>query len=295
MAWTAGLSWRNFRHNLDRAYVELLLRMARGSSLDAIVLLAQERAYDDSGRPVEFPGSLYVPNDYVLNLARSHSEFLPGVSIHPGRPDALEELERCLDAGAALMKCLPNVQNIDCNLPRYRKFWERMAEARLPLLAHTGGEHTLPVLRRDLSDPRTLELPLQCGVTVIAAHCATKSGLTDPQYFPAFVEMTGRYPNLYGDNSAFNVPIRGQVTPQCLRPPLNQRILHGSDFPVPVLGHWSWLKGYVSWETFRKWERCGNPLERDYQLKRAMGFPDESFTRASRLLRRSKLAESSCR
>jgi hypothetical protein len=28
-----------------------------------------------------------------------------------------------------------------------------------------------------------------------------------------------------------------------------------------------------------------NPLERDYQLKRAMGFPEESFTRAADILR----------
>ena len=46
------------------------------------------------------------------------------------------------------MKCLPNCQNIDPSDARYRRFWERMAEARLPLLAHTGGEHTVPEVNR---------------------------------------------------------------------------------------------------------------------------------------------------
>ena len=64
-------------------------------------------------------GSFYVPNDYVLKLAREHPEFLPAVSIHPARPDALEELERCLAGGAVMMKCLPNCQNIDCNDRRF--------------------------------------------------------------------------------------------------------------------------------------------------------------------------------
>src|SRR5437762_1292408 len=80
----------------------------------------------------------------------------------------------------------------------YTRFWERMAEAGLPLLAHTGGEHTVPIIRREFSDPRILELPLQCGVNVIAAHCGTKSGASDPDFFPVFVEMLHHHSNLYG-------------------------------------------------------------------------------------------------
>src|SRR5262249_15779642 len=154
----------------------------------------QEHVHDDHGRPIPNAGSFYVPNEYVLGLARKHREFLPAVSIHPGRPDALEELERCLAGGAVMMKCLPNCQNINCSDRGFPSFWERMAAARLPLLAHTGGEHTLPVVRPEYSDPRSLILPLECGVTVIAAHCATKSGLTDPEYFDIFAELTERFP-----------------------------------------------------------------------------------------------------
>jgi uncharacterized protein len=230
-------------------------------------------------------GMLYVPNDYVLRLGREHPEFLPGVSIHPGRPDALEELERCLAGGAMLMKCLPNCQNIDCSDRRHTRFWERMAEAGLPLLAHTGGEHTLPIIRKDYSDPRRLTLPLECGVKVIAAHCATKSGLTDPEYFGIFVEMTQRFANLYGDNSAFTVPIRGRHVPECRSAPLVDRILHGSDFPVPIYGHFPWLRGFLDRATLSQWQKCPNVLERDYQFKRAMGFPEETFTRIWKVLR----------
>jgi len=204
----------------------------------------------------------------------------------PGQ--TLEELERCLAAGAVLMKCLPNCQNINCNDRRFQKFWERMAEARLPLLAHTGGEHTVPVFRREYADPHILDLPLKCGVSVIAAHCATKSGLFDPEYFHKFAEMTKKFSNLYGDNSAFNVPIRGRHIPECIREPLASRIVHGSDYPVPVHGHWSWMRGDVDWKTFRRWERQANVIERDYQLKAAMGFPAETFTRAWDLLRISR-------
>jgi predicted TIM-barrel fold metal-dependent hydrolase len=272
--------------DLDRLYVERLLELVRGSSLGAAVILAQDLVYDEQGKAIEGAGSFYVPNDYVLKLAEKHSEFLPAVSIHPARPDALEELERCVARGAVIMKCLPNCHNIDCNNNRYTRFWERMAEAKLPLLAHTGGEHTLPVVRPEFADPRILTLPLECGVTVIAAHCGTKSGLFDPEYFHVFAEMTRRFPNLYGDTSAFNVPIRGRHIPECLREPLASRMMHGSDYPVPVHGHFAWMKGFVDWKSFRKWERHPNILERDYQLKVAMGFPKEVFTRIQSLMRK---------
>jgi hypothetical protein len=281
----AGLPGTAWQGELDRLYVERLLEMVRQSSLGAVVILAHELVRDEHGRPVEGAGSFYVPNEYVLRLAREHSELLPAVSIHPARPDALEELERCLAGGAVLMKCLPNCQNINCNDRRFAPFWERMAQAGLPLLAHTGGEHTLPVVRREYADPRILALPLECGVKVIAAHCATKSGLSDPEYFHIFKGLTRRFANLYGDNSAFTVPIRGRHVRECARAPLAERMIHGSDFPVPVYGLFPWVRGFVDWPTFRRWQRQPNVLERDYQLKLAMGFPPETFTRAWRLLR----------
>jgi len=280
-----GLPRGTMAGELDRLYIERLLELVRGSSLGAVVILAQDLVYDEQGRALEGAGSFFVPNDYVLQLARQHPEFLPAVSIHPARPDALEELERCLQAGAVMMKCLPNCQNINCNDRRLTRFWERMAEAKLPLLAHTGGEHTVPVVCREFADPRILTLPLECGVTVIAAHCGTRSGLFDPDYFHVFAGMTRRFPNLYGDTSAFNVPIRGQHIPECLREPLLGRMVQGSDFPVPVHGHFAWLRDYVDWKSFRRWEREPNILERDYQLKLAMGFPAETFTRIQGLLR----------
>lgn len=282
-----GLPPDPMQPDFDEVYVERLLALVRGSSLGSAVILAQEQVYDGHGKLMEGVGSFYVPNDYVLALARLHPEFIPAISIHPGRPDALDELERGLAGGAAMLKLLPNCHNVDCLDRRYTRFWERMAEAGLPLLAHTGGENTVPVVRAEYADPRRLMLPLECGVTVIAAHCATRSGITDPDYFAVFAEMTARFPKLYGDNSAFNLPMRGWPTPQVIREPLASRMIYGSDFPVPIMGVWSWLRGFIDWPTYRRLEQLPNALERDYQLKRAMGFDEDSFTRLHTLLRRA--------
>jgi predicted TIM-barrel fold metal-dependent hydrolase len=265
--------------------VARLLELLHTSSVAQAIILANDQVYYADGRLMDGAGTFYVPNDYILKLAREHTKFLPSVSIHPARPDALDELDRCVAAGAVLMKCLPNCHNIDCNDKRYRRFWERMAAHKLPLLAHTGGEHTLQIIEPKYADPRVLTLPLECGVTCIAAHCGGR-GFIDPEYFHVFAEMTTRYPNLYGDISAFNIPVRSQHYRAALRSPLVERLVHGSDYPVPVLGHWAWLRGLIDWETFRRCEAIPNVIERDYQIKRAIGFPDAVFTRVGQLLRK---------
>jgi uncharacterized protein len=274
--------------DLEKIYAEHVLKLIRDSSLDAIVLLAHERVHDPDGTPRPDLGSMFVPNDVVLDLAQHHSEFLAGASIHPARKDALEELDRCIARGAALMKCLPNCQNIDTSDRRYVPFWKKMADARLPLLAHTGGEHTLPIVNKKFADPRLLRTPLECGVVVIAAHCGTSSGVFDRDYFDDWVAMLREFPNLYGDISAMVSLNRCSHLNDCRQSEIEPRIFHGSDFPVPALGHRLWLNGSLNHDSFRRIQRIDNPLERDFQFKRALGFSDEVFTRAEKLLRLSR-------
>ncbi|MDP3073746.1 MAG: amidohydrolase family protein [Opitutaceae bacterium] len=284
-----GLPKSALTGDLDGLYAAQMLRFVRESSLDAAVLLAQDDAYQPNGDKIEDVGSFYVPNDFVLGLARQHPEFLAAVSIHPARHDALDELERGLAGGAVLLKCLPNCQNIDWNDPRYTRFLERMAESGLILLAHTGSERTLPVLDRKLADPRVLTRALEIGVTCIAAHCGTGLMVLDPDYFDVFVAMTKKYPRLYGDNSAL-AGCNFRARPSAIRrmaqdAELQARILHGSDVPVPVTAVLAWLFGLVTWRQWRDTAAIANPIERDAQIKRAMGFGEETFTRLAPLLR----------
>lgn len=286
---SVGLPKSALTGDLDGLYAQQLLRFVRESSLDAAVILAQDEPHHDDGTKLENTGSFYVPNDFVLGLARRHPEFLPAVSIHPARRDAMEELERCLAGGAVMLKCLPNCQNIDWNDRRYTRFLERMAEAGLILLAHTGSERTLPVIAPHLADPRVLTRALEIGVTCIAAHSGTGMMVLDPDYFEVFVEMTQRFPRLYGDNSAlaaFNFRFRKSAWKRMLEPEIASRILHGSDVPVPVTAALMWGFGMMSWGDWRATAKTVNPVERDAQIKRALGFGEETFTRLAGLLRK---------
>jgi len=286
---SVGLTTRDLSGpEFDRIYVEQLLRHVRGASIQKVLLLAHELPHHEDGTPLPDRASFFVPNHYVLRLAQTHPEFLAAVSIHPARGDAMDELEQCLADGAAALKCLPNVQGIDWSDRRHTRFLERMAEAGLPLLAHTGSERTMPVMESKLADPRVLTRPLEIGVTCIAAHCGTGTMLIDRDYLDAFALLADRFPRLYGDNSALaalNFRLRPSALRRLTSGALAERILHGSDLPVPVSGWLAWAAGMLPWQEHRKAERIPNPLERDAHLKRALGFSEETFTRAGSVLR----------
>lgn len=285
-----GLKSADLRGDFETIYVEALRAQIRGAGLDAALILAQEEPHREDGSVIADTGSFYVPNDYVLGLARRFPEFLPAVSIHPPRRDALAELERCIEGGAVALKCLPNCQNMDWNDRRYRPFLERMAEAGIILLAHTGSERTMPVLRPDLATPRMLTQALEVGVTCIAAHCGTGMFALDPDYFEDFVAMTKRYPKLYGDNSAL-AGLSLRFRPSQLRriredEELAARILYGSDLPVPPSGLVMAALGMMGWGDYFASREHVQPLARDLMLKRALGFSPASETRLSTMLRR---------
>lgn len=271
----AGVSPGALNRDLDACYLNRLIEQVRASDLDAAVLLAQDQPHSYEGRPMPEKAGFYVPNGYLLDVCERHPDiFIPAVSIHPARVDAMEELDRCAARGAKVLKLLPNCLNIDYEDRRFVPFWERVAEAGIILLSHTGGEFTLPVLRAEFADPRRLATPLECGVTVIAAHAAGRSGLWDPDHTQDLIAMFDRFPRLYADNSALCSPNRSRTIARILRQPVLERILHGSDFPVPIGGFGPWHRGHLSWGDWQASRRQRDPLQRDLQLKRAMGFPE---------------------
>ncbi len=274
-----------FEHDdFDAIYVSRLRGFVAESSVDHALLLAQDEVYNDDGSKRDF-GSFHVPNDYLFSVCAAHPEFLPAVSIHPARRDALDELDRCLTLGARALKLLPNCHNVDCSAPAHDAFWEKMAAAGLPMLAHTGGEMTVPVANKAYQDPRYLRRPLEIGVKVIAAHAASASSLWDPDYFAALLEMMDQFPNLYADTSALNTPFRSAALGKILDCNLQERFLHGSDFPVPVGAWYVRLRGLIDRPTRSRAAGISNLIERDFMLKQAVGFDERHFTRLSQVLR----------
>jgi len=209
---------------------------------------------------------------------KKKAQIIPACSIHPARKNAIQELERCVEQGAKVLKLLPNCHNVDCSDTRYRFFWERLAKLNMPFLAHTGGEFSVPVLNAKFADPRILRLPLECGVKVIAAHGAGKSGLWDLDYTADLLRMMDEFANLFTDNSALASPNRWRTIPALLDPKIQSRVIHGSDFPIPSGGLGPWMGKLLSGANYSKSRKIKNPLDRDVFIKKAIGFKENTFT-----------------
>jgi predicted TIM-barrel fold metal-dependent hydrolase len=212
-----------------------LLRHVRTSRLDHAIVLAQDAVYYPDGTRDDLATHFYVSNDYVLSLARECSAILPGCSINPIRRDALRELERCAAAGSRLVKIHTAIQGVDPDRPEFDHFYRLARELGVVLMFHTGYEHSCTVVSQKFTDPARLGRALDHGGPVIAAHCGTCAFFDREDYYPNFVRMMGRYPNLYGDTAIMASLIRWTSLRRLSREPeaLRSRIVHGSDYPFP--------------------------------------------------------------
>ena len=266
----------------ERAIEARLIETLDGTEgLDAAAVLAFDAVHDPDGRRDDANTHLYVKNDYVIELARRHRGVLFGASIHPYRQDAVAELERCVAHGAVLLKWLPITQNMNPADERCLPFYEALAHHRLPLLCHTGGENALPNLDKSLADPMLLLPALERGVTVVAAHCGTRSAPFERSYLPEFLRLAREHEHFYGDTSALNLPMRSYAYGAILDDPVvRQKLVHGSDWPIIAIPPRRVGLGNLC----RLWAEP-NWMRRDVQIKKQLGFEDAYWQRAGRILR----------
>lgn len=302
-----GIPFHAQRSDLDRAIYDALLRHVRlAPGVDRVVALAFDRYHTDAGVPVDAAdcpagpySDLYVSNTFVHHLCRSEpNRFLFGASIHPYRTHRGSTAVRMLDevaaAGAVLVKWLPLVQNIRARDPRTVAFLRRAGEIQMPMLIHYGGERALTTNHPQQADPSPLfavlrDLRQRASLPpVIIAHFATPSAWpTGPfNYF----EQTARMlltefadAPVYCDTSAMGLFTRARWLKRLLRrPDLHRKLVHGSDFPIPV-NPLCFLR-QLGPDAFR-FGRTRSWIERDYRLKLALGFGQGIMNRGWDIIR----------
>lgn len=224
----------------NRFYLDRLLgELGRSEKVARAVLLALDGVYDAGGRLDTARTDFLVSNRYVLDAAGRHPDrFLAGVSINPGRADAVEELERSAAAGAALVKVLPNAQCFDPADKKYLPFYRALARLKLPLLSHVGYEFSLAGRDQSAGDPARLRPALEEGACVIGAHGCSQGLFFPEPHFRTALEFSRRYPRFYLDASALTLPNRARMLLLLRRhPELQDRLLFGTDYPVPVCAY----------------------------------------------------------
>jgi predicted TIM-barrel fold metal-dependent hydrolase len=279
-------AWRRGRQDVlptDRALVDQILAWVDDSVVDRVVLLALDWVHRSDGARDVARTRVACGNDFVHAASCRSPKALFGASVHPYRPDALQELERVVGLGACLIKWIPSAQRIRLDHPRCFPFYDRLARLRVPLLCHTGVEHVLSGGPVTYNDPRRLRAALDRGVTVIAAHLGMRMTIFEPNHNRHWLGLLEDYPHLFGDVSALAVPWRAAMLRRLItREAVRDRMVYGSDFP-----HTAWPSALCMQLGLRKARRLAgltNPIDRSYATTRALGLEESVFARAQELL-----------
>jgi len=279
LLWKHGLSPEK-PQEANRKYVDDLLTELRASrQVRRAVLLGMDGVYDHAGALARKETDFLISNDYVLQTARAHpQEFLPGVSINPQRRDAVEEVHRCADAGAALVKVLPNAQQFNPADPKYTAFYRALVERKLPFLSHVGYEFSLIGKDQSVGDPGRLRLALDEGVTVIAAHACSYGLMLFERFLPVLLTFAKQYPNFYADISALTLPNRFRMLLHLRRhTEVHDRLLFGTDYPLSVMHVATW--GRVGLRTLARLVKTTNRFDRQALVCRSLHVNFSSFDR----------------
>lgn len=283
-------------HFADQQYLQRFRNLVQDFPYGGkFMLLAMDKAYDKNGEARPEDTKLYVPNNYIYDVYQSDpAHYIPCISVHPYRRDAVAELEKWAKKGVRAVKWLPNSMGMNPADPLCEPFYEKMKEYDMVLLSHVGKESAIEVMKfKQYGNPLLLRKPLDMGVKVIAAHCASlginldlDSTLKLPaknfNLFMRLMEEEQYKGLLFADISAMTqlnrmgMPLKTMLE----RTELHHRLINGSDYPLPAINAAISTRAFELLGFISSRERMAlnkiykrNPLLFDFVLKRSLKHP----------------------
>ncbi|PIQ96313.1 MAG: amidohydrolase [Nitrospinae bacterium CG11_big_fil_rev_8_21_14_0_20_56_8] len=285
----------------DREYVERLRRLVEALPVPGrFLLLAFDAVVRPDGTPDWARTEFYIPNAYAAAVASADpTRFIPMISVHPYRKDALERLESWRARGVRFIKWLPNAMGMDPADPRVDDYYRKVRELDMVILAHAGKEQAVEGGDFEpLGNPLRLRRPLGLGVRVVVAHCASLgmgedldagdgSSLPNFDLFLRLMREKQYEGLLFGDISGLTQENRfdGPLQTLLADAALQKRLINGSDYPLPALNVVIWTRSLEAAGFITGQEREAlnliygyNPLLFDFILKRTLRHPPTGAT-----------------
>lgn len=214
------------------------------------LLFAFDKFYYPDGKCDLKKTQFYVPNEYMFSIVKKYPDlFTPVVSINPYRKDALDELKKWAETGVKYIKWLPNAMGINPADARIGEFYLKMKEYEMILISHSGEEDAINCKGyQKLGNPLLLRGPLDAGVKVIAAHCASSGKNVDFESPDNKMELNfnllmrmlkeKKYENLlFADISALTQFNRMDKYLDTILndDDIQKKLVNGSDYPLPAI------------------------------------------------------------
>ena len=233
---------KNFcKNNKNNLAIKLMLKKCSYTDFDNYLKILSEQLFQSKLDKTVLIGIENSPicadNVQVYDVCKAHSQFLFGVNLNPYDKDIENKIKNAIDNNAVLVKVLPSYQQVDLSDGKCILFFELLKQYNLPLLVHTGIEHTLISKNQDFNNPLRLENAAKIGVKIICAHCGGRMFLHEKNYFDEWSKLALKYENVYGDLSAMINPVQNFNLKNILKNDiLKHKVLFGTDYPAfPVI------------------------------------------------------------
>lgn len=292
----------------DQEYMARLLNLIENLPVKGrYMILGFDKHYGQDKKEDLDKTEFYIPNDYISSLVKKNPQiFVPMISIHPYRDDAIPKLIEWNKKGARFIKWLPNAMGIDPSDPKLDEFYSTVKKLNMAILVHVGGEGAVHTGEFEkMGNPLRLRRPLDMRVKIIMAHCATQGtnlDLDNPSSgevdnFDLFQRMMNekRYEGLlFGEISGLtqNNRFDGPLQTLLAKKQWHSRLVNGSDYPLPAVNFVIQTNALVKAGLLTEEEKQAlnliygyNPLLFDFVLKRTVrdlkeeggGFPASVF------------------
>lgn len=234
----------------DHGFLSRLLALKQAYPPESrFMLLAFDYSYDQSGQRRPDLSAFHTPNEYAAQLHREypgHFEWI--ASIHPYRKDAVDALTRAANSGARAVKWLPPAMGMNPGAALCDSFYESLVRLGLPLLVHAGDEKAVHGSdQQEFGNPLLLRRPLEQGVRVIVAHCASLGRgrdldkgahgpwLSNFSLFKRLMNEAHYHGRLFGEISAITQRNHASAIIKELveTDDWHGRLVNGSDYPLP--------------------------------------------------------------
>lgn len=249
LASAAGISNNSLNtlstNELSKQYEYRLVRQLRlREKPSRAVISALDYFYTADGK-IDFAKTSYrTSNQQVLDISQRWPElFLPAVSVHPFRLDALARLKVWHKQGVKYLNIAPSIQGVDPSDSRLEPYWNAVKQLGFTVITTSGHASSSYIhSNNDWGNPWLWEPVLRRGIKVVMQGLGGIGEYSNPyaeggvqHTYEIFMEMTEkRYGYLlFGDLAGITekqaIPDMLQVSLQ--NPNLNKHLVYASNYP----------------------------------------------------------------
>lgn len=185
---------------------------------------------------------VYASNEYVQRLCRRYPDRLIGfASVNPKDKDAVDVLERAVqDLSLKGLKLHPPLQDFYPNDEAVFGVYEKAVELDIPVVFHVGTTPFGSLCRLSQASPLLID-------DVAVAFPALRIMLTHLGtlwHNEAFM-VVEKNPNVFIDTAAYLYEIRELLTLETVERIGPDRVVFGTDYPMPYVGRVHRMKDFV--------------------------------------------------